>query len=143
MSAVLKVGEGRGFVVKRRRYKDCIVITAAHCLPVLPPPHPCAYLEEITYRRLLGPPTRSSARRYIPDQAQIQAEDCGPLNRAEGGHEISSASQHQARPHPCDIANASGRHDRLRPLAPRAFISFFVKKLCQARRRNLTLIACK
>jgi hypothetical protein len=56
MSAVLKVGEGRGFAVKRRRYEDCIVVTAAHCLPYLPPPpHPCAYLEEITYRRLLGP----------------------------------------------------------------------------------------
>jgi hypothetical protein len=54
-SAILKVGEGRGFVVKRRRYHDCIIITAAHCLPDLPPPHPCAYLEELTYRRLLGP----------------------------------------------------------------------------------------
>src|SRR6266850_1656361 len=55
LSGVLRVGEGRGFLVKRRRYHDCIVITAAHCLPDLPPPHPLAYLEELTYRRLLGP----------------------------------------------------------------------------------------
>src|SRR5260370_16087522 len=56
LSAVLRVGEGRGFLVKRRsRYLDCIVITAAHCLPDLPPRHPCAYVEELTYRRLLGP----------------------------------------------------------------------------------------
>jgi hypothetical protein len=31
------------------------VVTAAHCLPVLPPAHPASYTEERTYARLLGP----------------------------------------------------------------------------------------
>jgi hypothetical protein len=54
-SAVLKVGEGRGFVVKRRTRGDRIIITAAHCLPHLPLAHPASFTEERTYQRLLGP----------------------------------------------------------------------------------------
>jgi hypothetical protein len=44
--AVLTVGVGRGFVVERR-----LVISAAHCLPQLPEPHPWA---ERTYWKLLA-----------------------------------------------------------------------------------------
>jgi hypothetical protein len=52
--AVVRVSEGgRGFVVEHRRRR--LVITAAHCLPSLPPPHPMSYLEERTYQKLLGP----------------------------------------------------------------------------------------
>lgn len=49
-SGIVRVGDGRGFVVEgtRGRY----VITAAHCLPELPP---ADYLDEFTYRSLLGP----------------------------------------------------------------------------------------
>jgi|SRR6516165_679639 hypothetical protein len=57
-SAVLRVGEGRGFVVEYRHHlghKGCVIITAAHCLPRLPRPHPASYLEERTYLKLLGP----------------------------------------------------------------------------------------
>jgi hypothetical protein len=58
-NAVLRVGGGRGFVVNRRNWPGSltpIIITAAHCLPrKLPPPHPARFLEEATYRRLLGP----------------------------------------------------------------------------------------
>lgn len=52
-SAVIKVGGGRGFIIEadRRRY----VITAAHCLPKLPPAHAAAYTVERTFRHLLGP----------------------------------------------------------------------------------------
>jgi hypothetical protein len=32
-----------------------LIITAAHCLPNLPPAHPFSYLEERTYQALLGP----------------------------------------------------------------------------------------
>ena len=32
-----------------------VVLTAAHCLPFLPPAHPFSYLEERTYQALLGP----------------------------------------------------------------------------------------
>jgi hypothetical protein len=54
--AVVRVGKGgRGFVIEadQRRY----VITAAHCLPRLPAVHSFSYIEERTYRRLLGPLT--------------------------------------------------------------------------------------
>jgi hypothetical protein len=65
--AVLKVGDGRGFVVKRRNYlglEERIVITAAHCIERalradrkrrLPSCHPARYLAEETYKKLLGP----------------------------------------------------------------------------------------
>ena len=49
----MRVGEGRGFVVERRRER--LVVTAAHCLPFFPPAHPGSYLEERTYRDLLAP----------------------------------------------------------------------------------------
>ena len=55
-SSVLRVGNGRGFVVARHiGYMERIVITAAHCLPHLPPPDPWRYPKEETYERLLAP----------------------------------------------------------------------------------------
>jgi hypothetical protein len=45
-------------VVERRDHIghiERIIITAAHCLPHLPPCHPAAYAAEFTYRALLGP----------------------------------------------------------------------------------------
>jgi hypothetical protein len=67
-NAVLRVGDSRGFVVERQHYlsgAERIVITAAHCLPRLPPPyeqllqlptpHPMRCLHEGTYSHLLGP----------------------------------------------------------------------------------------
>jgi hypothetical protein len=57
-SAVVRVGDGRGFAVKRRGHlgrEEQIIITAAHCLPHVPPCHPARYPEEETYQRLLGP----------------------------------------------------------------------------------------
>ncbi len=50
--SILKVGDGRGFVVNGER--DRLVITAAHCLPRFPPCHAASYLEERTYAALLG-----------------------------------------------------------------------------------------
>jgi hypothetical protein len=52
-NGIVRVGAGRGFVLEgpRGRY----VITAAHCLPKLPPATLGAYTEELTYRSLLGP----------------------------------------------------------------------------------------
>jgi hypothetical protein len=51
-SAVLRVGDGRGFVIEAKHTR--LVLTAAHCLP-FPPAHPGSNLEERTYRNLLGP----------------------------------------------------------------------------------------
>jgi len=56
--AILKVGDGRGFVVECRNYLgriERIIITAAHCLPKLSSCHPGRYVEEETSARLLGP----------------------------------------------------------------------------------------
>jgi hypothetical protein len=51
-SGIVKVGEGRGFVVQAKR--DRLVITAAHCLPKLPPY--CSFDSEgDTYAWLIGP----------------------------------------------------------------------------------------
>jgi hypothetical protein len=36
-------------------YPKRLFITGAHCLPEMPPPHPAMYLEEKTFRDLLGP----------------------------------------------------------------------------------------
>jgi hypothetical protein len=68
IEAVLRIGDGRGFVVEMRHHlgwNDRIIITAAHCLPRLPPPyehllqlptpHPARYLDEETYQCLLAP----------------------------------------------------------------------------------------
>ncbi len=58
--AVVRVGDGRGFVVERHRQR--FILTAAHCLPVdadgrliLPPATEASYTEDRTYKELLGP----------------------------------------------------------------------------------------
>src|SRR6185437_9160438 len=71
-ACVIRVGEGRGFIVEHRFWTKLpeldnpqklrnhllrrrLVITAAHCLPKLPPPIAWSDLEERTYPKLLGP----------------------------------------------------------------------------------------
>ena len=55
--SVITVGDGRGFVIapKHNRFGKRFVLSAAHCLPWLPPAHPATYTEELTYGPLLGP----------------------------------------------------------------------------------------
>src|SRR5437868_5530405 len=53
--AIIKVGDGRGFVVEAHTRRERFVITAAHCLPHLPPAHAASYAEDRTYAKLLGP----------------------------------------------------------------------------------------
>jgi hypothetical protein len=50
--AVIKVGDGRGFIIEAHGQR--FVITAAHCLPHFPPCHGASYIEERTYANLLG-----------------------------------------------------------------------------------------
>ncbi len=52
-SAVITVGDGRGFVVEGKD-GERLVITAAHCLSRFPPCHAASYLHERTYQSLLG-----------------------------------------------------------------------------------------
>ena len=52
-SAIVKVGGGRGFVVEGG-WRGRLIITAAHCLPHLPPAHAASYVSERTFLRLLG-----------------------------------------------------------------------------------------
>src|SRR5260370_15559083 len=111
LPAVLRVGEGRGFLVKR--HHDCIVITAAHCLPDLPPPHPCAYLEELTYRRLLGPlgtePTVWAHILFVDpvaDIAVLGAPDGQVLSEQADTYEALMASAH-----PLAVAEAPIQRD--------------------------------
>ncbi len=52
-SAIVTVGDGRGFIVQATRHR--FVITAGHCLPFLPPSLSVSYTEERTYEALLGP----------------------------------------------------------------------------------------
>ena len=61
--AVVRVGDGRGFVAGNGRKR--FVITAAHCLPALPPPAGASYIEQRTFSALLG---------QLGDQPSISAE---------------------------------------------------------------------
>jgi hypothetical protein len=88
IGAVLKVGDGRGFVVDCRQhlgFDERIIITAAHCLPFIPPPHPARYLNEETYQKLLGPlegePTVWAMCLFVDPIADI-AVLCQPDNQA-------------------------------------------------------------
>ncbi len=59
--AVIAVGSGRGFVMETadrfgmQTVVSRVVVTAAHCLPHLPPAYPSAPVDERTYLALLGP----------------------------------------------------------------------------------------
>jgi Trypsin-like peptidase domain len=58
LGAVVTVGHGRGFVVEGRgRFgsRGRYVITAAHCLPFVPPRHGASLLEGRTYEDLIAP----------------------------------------------------------------------------------------
>jgi hypothetical protein len=51
-SAVVKVGGGRGFIIEGKL--DRYVVTAAHCLPHLPPAASITETSKRTYGNLLG-----------------------------------------------------------------------------------------
>jgi hypothetical protein len=51
--AVIRVGDGRGFVVQG--HESRLVITAAHCLPERPTGFSIRHNSESVYRRLIGP----------------------------------------------------------------------------------------
>src|SRR5688572_13492148 len=70
---IVRVGAGRGFVIERGGQR--LVITAAHCLPELPPAMSFSLLEERTYAKLLGdfnaPPTIAAECLFVDPVADI------------------------------------------------------------------------
>jgi len=55
--AVISVGKGRGFIIEttlHNRFPVRLIVTAAHCLPHLPPALAIAGSEERTYAGLLS-----------------------------------------------------------------------------------------
>jgi len=53
MKGVVRVSDGRGFVTETAL--GLVVVTAAHCLPHLPPASSVSYVQERTYGNILGP----------------------------------------------------------------------------------------
>jgi len=119
-AVVLRVGEGRGFVVESRDIScstgnmQGLVITAKHCLPHLPPPHPAMHLHEKTFKNLLGPldgecavsaeclfadPIADIAVLGMPDNQALskQAEAYERLIGTGPALPIAAASQHKHR----------------------------------------------
>src|SRR5438105_838621 len=54
--SVVRVGRGRGFVVQeRQRFGKRLIITAANCVPRLPPCYAGATIGQRTYKNLIAP----------------------------------------------------------------------------------------
>ena len=82
-NGVIRVGEGRGFVIDARCRGGLVVVTAAHCLPDLPPS--MSAIDERTYVALLGSldgPTTIAAECLFVDPVADMAVLGTPDNRA-------------------------------------------------------------
>ena len=83
--AVIAVGDGRGVIIEAS--DDRFVVTAAHCLPFLPPAHGASYLNERTYKDFLGPLNESKHKVWaeclfadpVSDIAVLGSPDAGAL----------------------------------------------------------------
>ena len=117
---VLKVGDGRGFIVEHQNFlghPERIVITAAHCLPHLPPPHPASYLMERTYGALLGPlrgKQTVSAECLFVDPISDIAVLGSPDNQEL--HEEAAAYEKLTDVTPLPVADAPKQGTRNKPL---------------------------
>jgi hypothetical protein len=104
IGSVVTVGDGRGFVLadSDKRY----VVTAAHCLPSLPPPHLARYLEEATYQRLIGPlgaePSVTAACVFVDPMADIAV--LGPPDNQDLSDEYDQYEAFLSALPPFDIA---------------------------------------
>lgn len=113
ISSIVTVGDGRGFVVeasivqlmhdfKTREWRSLkrsqsYIITAAHCLPHLPPCHGASYVQERTYPNLVGPlgeaPTVAVECLFVNPVADIAVL---------GKPDDVGLADLQPRPHRCD-----------------------------------------
>jgi trypsin-like peptidase len=110
IGSVVTVGDGRGFILadSGKRY----VVTAAHCLPSLPPPHLARYLEEATYRRLIGPlgaeePSVTAACVFVDPMADIAV--LGPPDNQDLSDEYDQYQAFLSALPPFDIATPPPR----------------------------------
>jgi hypothetical protein len=130
--AIVKVGDGRGFLVASVRWAEPLVITAAHCLPRFPPPHTFSYTAERTYLKLLGPlsdSTRTVAAEClfvdpVSDVAVLAAPDSQSLSDEYERYDALTADRRALRittPHyPADVSllTLHGKWERCNVLAP-------------------------
>jgi hypothetical protein len=116
--AVVKVGNGRGFVVNRRcylGYRERIIITAAHCLPSLPPCHPGRHLHEERYESLLSPleaePTVWAACLFADPIADIAV--LGPPDNQELSDKADAYEQLVMNAEPLETADAPAQGSQI------------------------------
>jgi hypothetical protein len=71
-TAIVRVGGGRGFVIESA-FDERLVVTAAHCLPSMPEPHPWA--DDTRIWKLLAPlgekPSIVAECRFVDPVADI------------------------------------------------------------------------
>ena len=80
-TAILRVGDGRGFLMDAGPRQGVVIVTAAHCLPHLPPPATISHTHERTYRDLIGPlgaPATITVECAFVDPVADLAVLCGP-----------------------------------------------------------------
>jgi hypothetical protein len=112
-ASVVKVGDGRGFIIKHRfdrgpRSKSLpkkfrwhrftekrLVVTAAHCLPNLPPAHAWAFTKERSYR-LLGTLDDSSKDVYAECLFVDPVADIAVLGEPDGQEPVYQAENYDA-----------------------------------------------
>ena len=101
--SVITVGSGRGFVVMTRHHRR-LIVTAAHCLPFLPPCNPAYGTEERTYRDLIGPldktPSVSAECLFadpIADVAVLDEPDSQDLPKEHDAYEALIGITHALR----------------------------------------------
>jgi len=110
---VVTVATGRGFLVCGNRY--AYIITAAHCLPHLPPAHPFSRLEERTYANLIGPlggPPTVWAECLFADPVADLAILCEPDSQALGEQyeDYADLIEDTENREPLDIDSGGGRN---------------------------------
>jgi len=116
VGSVVRVGDGRGFIVHTNRAN--YIITTAHVLPFPPPPHLGRCLEEETYPHLIGPrdaePSVTAACMFLDPIADLAV--LGPPDGRELGVEYEAYEAFTAALPPFDIAAPPPRSRlKLRP----------------------------
>jgi hypothetical protein len=141
-AAVVKIGDGRGFVVEGEG-ANRLVITAAHCLPFFPPCFAGSYLEERTYQDILGPldgtPVAWAECLFVDPVSDLAV--LGPPDNQDLAEQFFAYESFVDGITPLLITNApEGGFNRLSPVATGTMAS--MRSLPQ-RRRSLDIQSCQ